>query len=63
MNVRLKGNKLILSEAPARDVEGAFLILTPSNEVMMNATKGQKEYEIEGDLTRKNIEAVYLRVL
>jgi hypothetical protein len=66
MNVRLKGNKLILSEAPKRDVAGAFLILSTKLEhfeVIFDATTGQKEYELPNELTRKDIEAVYLRVL
>lgn len=66
MKVRLKGDKLLLSEAPVRDVKGAFLILSckpEATEIMMDAVKGQKEYEVENGVTRKDIEAVYLRVL
>lgn len=66
MNVRLKGNKIVISQAPVQDVPGAFLIISPKLkgfEVIMDAKAGQKEYEIPSELTREDIEAVYLRVI
>lgn len=66
MKVRLKGNKIALSEAPKQDVPGAFLILSPKlNDLqyILDAKKGQTKYDIPESLTRKDIEAVYLRVI
>lgn len=66
MNVKIKGGNIVLSEAPIRDVDGAFLVLsakTKKGEIMIDAKNGQKEYKLPEGLLAKDIDAVYLRIL
>lgn len=66
MKIIIKGRKIILSNAPVRDVVGAFLIISSKidgNEVIFDAKAGQKEYWLPDGVDKKDVEALYLRVL
>ena len=66
MKIIIKGRKIILSNAPGQDVAGAFLIISSKidgNEVIFDAKRGQKEYWLPEGVDKKDVEALYLRVL
>lgn len=71
MKVIIKGTKIILSETPIRDVVGAFFLIYKQKvgkevkieDVTIDVHKGQKEYNLPEGVTKKDIEALYLRVL
>ena len=66
MKVIIKGKKIILSNTPTQDVAGAFLIISSKlegNEVILDAHKGQKEYRLPEEVDKKDVEALYLRVI
>jgi len=65
MKVEIKDNKIILSNTPLQDVAGAFLIISKKLDgtPMIDVHKGQKEYDLPKDVVKKDIEALYLRVL
>jgi hypothetical protein len=63
MKVTIKGTKIILSEDPRQDVYGALLIMTVEDNKMIDVKKGQKEYDLPEGITKKDIEALYLRIL
>ena len=88
MKIGIKGTKIILSEAPVRDIVGAFFLIykheakeekskiytgkvsSPTistkqsiEDVTIDAHKGQKEYDLPEGVVKKDIEALYLRVL
>lgn len=70
MQIKIKGNKLILSEAPKKNVYGAFIIKRNKRSqddtntlIFADANEGQKEYELPEGLTKNEILGLYLRVL
>lgn len=89
MQVTIKGTKIVLSEAPVRDIVGAFFLIYKREvkeektskiytgkdsfkkmpvkqsieDVTTDAHKGQKEYDLPKGVTKKDVEALYLRVL
>lgn len=66
MKIVIKGRKIILSNAPGQDVVGAFLIISSKidgNEVILDAKRGQKEYWLPDGVDKKDVEALYLRII
>ena len=65
MKVIVKGTKIILSDSPRQDVAGAFLIISPKLDdySITDVHKGQKKYDLPEKVDKKDIEALYLRVL
>ena len=65
MKVSVKGKKIILSDTPRQDVVGAFLIISAKLDdySITDVKKGQKEYKLPKEVNKKDIEALYLRVL
>jgi len=65
MKVTIKGGNIVLSNTPAKDVAGAFLIISSKLDdyFITDAHKGQKEYKLPEGVTKKDVEALYLRVL
>lgn len=66
MRVDIKGKNIVLSETPIRDVLGALLFLSPKlkgNMEIMDVKKGQKTYKLPDDVEKKDVDALYLRVL
>lgn len=65
MNVKVKGNKIIFSNEPRQDVSGALLIISMKldEHKTIDVIKGQTEYDLPEGVTKKDIEALYLRVL
>lgn len=79
MKIKIKGKKIVLSEAPVQDVAGAFFLIYNLKEhkknavillnkreefkesvrqVFIDAKKGQKEYGLPEEVSKKNIEAL-----
>jgi hypothetical protein len=63
MKVSIKNKKIILSEDPRQGVDGALLVMTVEDNKMIDVKKGQKKYDLPEGITKKDIEALYLRIL
>lgn len=66
MKVAIKGRKIVLSNVPGQNVAGAFLIISSKlegKEIILDAKRGQKEYWLPEGVDKKDVEALYLRVL
>lgn len=66
MQVSIKGKNILLSETPIRDVDGALLFISPKmegNMEIIDVKKGQKSYKLPKGVNKKDIDALYLRVL
>jgi len=91
MNVKIINNKIVFSNKPRQNVEGALYLIYNrklkdsdtnviaknkerkkmnlsevkhiAEDAMLDVNKGQTEYELPEGVTKKDIEALYLRML
>jgi hypothetical protein len=67
MKVGIKGTKIVMSHTPTQDVPGAFFLIykykDKINDKTIDVKKGQKHYDLPDGIVKKDIEALYLRVL
>jgi len=71
MKVTVNGNRIVLTQPPVHDVAGAFFLIfnrqTKDKEVaesiVIDAQKGRVEYKLPKGVNKKDVEALYLRVL
>ena len=70
MREKIKGSKIVLSEAPMGDVPAGILLKSPKlitkdciGFICADAHKGQKEYNLPEKVARKDITGVYIRMM
>lgn len=64
MTIKLIGDKLVLSEAPARDIEGALIVIDKIGRFKyVDVKRLEKEYTLPDQNTSEDIDMVYLRVI
>lgn len=65
MNIDIKGTKIHLSQEPAQNVDGAILVLIAEAKEyhVIDVKRYQKRYDLPEGVTKKDIAALYLRVM
>lgn len=64
MNIKIVEDKLVLSEAPVRDIPNALIVVGKDDSFkFVDVKRLEKEYYLPDGNSSKDISSVYLRVL